>query len=83
MNEAAAGKLIEQRIHRSKSKFLISNQEDEFYSIIWNGYLAAGMEWKIIGPTEFLSLFPKLPKVANDPTSDILVGRSNPDDYSS
>ena len=41
----------------------------------WRGYLAACIEWGLIAPSVFSRLLDRLPPLAQDPTTDILLGR--------
>lgn len=52
-------------------------QLPERYALVWNGYLAALIEWSMISVHEHELLTGMLPKVENNPVITILIGRPN------
>lgn len=51
----------------------------ERYALVWDGYLAALLEWGLISVQEHSRLVNMLPKIENNPVITILIGR--PNDY--
>jgi hypothetical protein len=46
----------------------------------WRGYLAACIEWDLIGANAHARLLERLPPLDKDPSVDILLGRELADD---
>jgi hypothetical protein len=47
----------------------------ESYALVWDGYLAALIEWGLLSPNEHKILSDLLPKVDDNPVMSILLGR--------
>jgi hypothetical protein len=47
----------------------------ESYALVWDGYLAALIEWGLLSPNEHKLLSDLLPEIDNNPVISILLGR--------
>jgi hypothetical protein len=64
---------LKNRIQRDTDAF--NGKLPESFSIAWSGYLAALIEWDLLSIADHERLVSMLPKVQNNPSVKILLGR--------
>lgn len=47
----------------------------ERVALVWDGYLAALLEWGLISPSEHKEVADMLPEIADNPVMSIFLGR--------
>jgi hypothetical protein len=66
---------IQSRIQRDVAYY--NGKLPERFALVWNGYLAALIEWGLISVSEHEQLLKLLPHIDDDPAVAILLGRSD------
>lgn len=68
------------RIRLNNDRAYFKGQIPERYAIAWHGYLLAVVEWGVIDQGQCDELLRLLPKVEDDPSIAIALGREDPDE---
>ena len=75
MTERPSFEELQNRIVRDVDHY--DGELPERFALVWNGYLAALIEWGFISVSEHEQLLKLLPPIDDNPAVTILLGRSD------